>query len=114
MANEKKTRKQLAADAEPELVREIGHELVRRDITLRQAMDEAFRLWLGGSGKTAAPVPVDSAAEYPKPHRSWHDKLEFILDRGEERDRIGIQQSLAWAARDLTSRLEAARKRRGA
>lgn len=37
----------------------------------------------------------------PQRHSEWHRKLDLILDHGSERDKIGIQQNLDWAAEHI-------------
>lgn len=36
-------------------------------------------------------------------HAEWHRKLDLVLDHGTERDRIGIQQNLEWAAEHVAA-----------
>lgn len=38
------------------------------------------------------------ASPYREKNDEWHEKLELVLERGSERDVIGIQQNLEWAA----------------
>jgi hypothetical protein len=39
--------------------------------------------------------------ECSREHFPWHEKLEFVLKRGTDRDRTGIEQNLTWAVASI-------------
>ena len=76
-------------------IRESFHAAMKlmaleRNLKLYQITDELLERALG---------------ESPRFERNseWHRKLDLVLDYGSERDKIGIQQNLEWAAEHVSA-----------
>lgn len=53
--------------------------------------------WMEGT--ISAPQPSEAPPqERSAKHREWHEKLDLILNHGEEMDVVGIQANLNWGA----------------
>lgn len=65
----------------------------------REDLVEIFSAQLPQSltGSRGIPSPSGDNAE-------WHEKLSYILDNGDESDKIGIQRNLTWAKNDISAR----------
>lgn len=57
--------------------------------------------WLEGAVTVAQPPTPPPEI---RRHQEWHEKLDLILDHGEQKDIVGIQANLDWGAESVTRR----------
>lgn len=91
-ANEKQVEK-TTVRIPPELMEQVKYALVKRRTKFQKAVEEGLRLWLD-----PRPIAVREMPNSNTKNAEWHAKLELILEHGTDRDVIGIQQNLEWAA----------------
>ena len=108
MSTNEKQNEKTTVRVHPELMEQVKYALVKRHVTFQKAVDEGLRLWLEPRGSSREVAQPQARSK----HAEWHSMLELILEHGTDRDVIGIQQNLHWAAASIKS-LRAARRAGG-
>jgi hypothetical protein len=87
---------------ERDLLRLLKVKMAQSDVRSFQSLVLGLlRGWLGDEAAVA------SAPATPPPkrqHQEWHDRLDLILDHGEEKDIVGIHANLEWGAESVARR----------
>jgi len=90
---------------DPELKISFKKACANRETTQTDVVNELIRQWIDSNTPLKVPTePAPFSSGYTSPNEDWHAKLEIILNRGNERDRTGIEQNLDWAVNDIQSR----------
>jgi len=71
----------------------------RRRQSIQEMIERALDNLLSTGHEVARPQERDT-----NKNREWHEKLEVVLSRGMQKDKIGIQQNLDWAVADILRR----------